>query len=231
MDATQMDAEHVIACYLAGALPDDDSDAFEQYVSEHPEICPKIEQTLKFREGLAQLRERGELNALLRAPPPRRWLPYAAAASVAVATLAGLLWLQLRSPSHAMLFLSPQELAARHHESAAVRGSYVLARTRGSASVTELMLPAEAGAIELKIVPSGVSAARYSVSLTRLDGPAGTPSRGQLDAGAAGPDGYVTAYVDSGQLTPGDYEISLTPAVSGEARTASDRFLIRVRAP
>jgi hypothetical protein len=231
MDATQMDAEHVITGYLSGALPDGESDAFEQYVSEHPEICPQIEQTLKLREGLARLRERGELDALLRTPAPRRWLPYAAAAAVAFATVAGLLWLQLRGPAAAMLFLSPGELAAHYHQAVAVRASYVLARTRGTARVTEVTLPTEAGAIELKAVPSGASNIRYRVGLWRLAGPAGTADTAQLDAGAAGPDGYVTVYVDSSQLMPGDYAVSLTPAVSGGAGAAADRFVIRVRSP
>lgn len=229
MDATQIDEQQVIARYLAGRLPDGEGDAFEQYVSEHPEIYAEIEQTLRFKEGLARLLERGELNALLRAPAPRRWLPYAAAASVAAATVAALLWLQLRSPTPAMLFLSPTELAARHHQPIAVRGSYVLARTRGTASVTEVVLPTEPGAIELQVVPSGAAASRYSVALTRLDGPAGTASTGRIDAGGAGADGYVTIYVDSGQLTPGDYEVRLTPAVSEGSRIESDRFVIRLR--
>jgi len=75
MDRTQIDAEQVVARYLAGRLPATESDAFERYVSEHPEICNELEQTLKFREGLARLRERGELDALLQEPRPRRWLP------------------------------------------------------------------------------------------------------------------------------------------------------------
>jgi hypothetical protein len=230
MDATQMDAEPVIASYLAGRLPESESDAFEQYVSDHPEICREIEQTLRFKEGLARLRERGELNALLRTAAPRRWIPYAAAASVALATLAGVLWLQLRGPATEMLFLSPNEVAARHHEPAAILGSYVLARTRGSAGVAEVRLPARAGAIELRIVPSGVSPeTRYSVSFNRLNGSAAGSRLGLVDAGPAAPDGYVTIYVDGSQLTRGDYEVTLTSAVPKGTNTVSDRFVVRVQ--
>jgi hypothetical protein len=231
MDAGDIDQDQVIARYLSGRLADDESEAFEQYLAEHPQIYAEIEQTLRFKEGLARLRERGELNTLLRGPATRRWVPYAAAASVAAVTVAALLWLQLRSPTPGMLFLSPSELAARHHEPIAVRGSYVLARTRGVGGATEVVLPTEPGAIELKVVPSDAGAGRYSVALRRLDGPAATASAGQIDARGAGPDGYVTIYVDSSQLTPGDYEVSLTPAVSAVARTPSDRFVIRLRSP
>ena len=132
-----------IASYLAGRLPASESEAFEQAVADDPGICREIEQTLKFREGLARLRERGELSALLRSPAPRRWFPYAAAASVALATLASVLWLQLRTAAPSPLFLSRSDVAARH-ASPAIRGSYVLARMRGATGVTEVTLPAEA---------------------------------------------------------------------------------------
>jgi hypothetical protein len=227
MDATPMDAD-VIASYLAGRLPEGESADFEQRVAEHPEVCREIEQVLRLKEGLARLRERGELDALLRAPAPRRWIPYAAAASVALATLASVLWLQLRSQTVEMLYVSPNEMAARHHATMAVRGSYVLARTRGVAGTTEVRLPAEAGAIELRIVPSGASPqTRYSVSLRRLDGTLGGKALAQIDAGSPAPDGYVTIYIKSSQLTPGDYELSLTPADSTGTNAKSDRFAIR----
>jgi hypothetical protein len=224
-----MDAEHVVVPYLAGRLPADDSDAFEQYVSEHPEICAEIEQTLKLTEGLARLRERGELDGLLRAPASRRWVPYAAAASVALATVAGLLWLQLRSAAPAILFHAPSELAARQHHTVAIRGSYVLARTRGSASVTDVAIPSQPGAIELRIVPSGASSdLHYSVSLRQLRG-AAAPAK--IEAGPVAADGYVTIYVDSGRLTPGEYEVALTPLVSDGSPTESDSFVIRLKYP
>lgn len=221
----------VIASYLAGRLPVSESDAFEQAVADHPEICRSVEQTLKFKEGLARLRERGELSALLRAPAPRRWIPYAAAASVALATLASVLWLQLRSPAAAMLFLSPADVASRH-AGAAVSGSYVLARTRGVTGTTELSLPAGSGPIELRIVPSGLSpGTHYSARINRLDGSTGNSNKslGQADAGTVGPNGYVTIYVDGRQLEAGDYELSLTPDVSNGANRDSDRFVIRVK--
>jgi hypothetical protein len=219
----------VIASYLAGRLPASESDAFEQAVADHPDVCRAVEQTLKLQEGLARLRERGELSTLLRAPAPRRWIAYAAAASVALATLASVLWLQLRGPAAATLVLSPTGVAARHHALAAIRGTYVLARTRGSAGVVDVRLPTEAGLIELKIVPSDVSAeTRYSVRLRRLAGSAGGENLGQIDAGPAASDGYVTVYVDSTHLTRGEYEVSVT-GFAPRTDAESDRFVIRVR--
>ena len=228
MDATQIDAEKVIARYLAGQLPATESEAFERYVSEHPEICDEIEQTFKFREGLARLRERGELVALLREPAGRRWLPYAAAAAVALVTLGGVLWLQPRTTAPVALFLSPSDLAAHRSGSPAVLVTYVLARTRGSSAITDVKA-AGAGAIELKILPSGASPeAGYRVAVKRLDSRA-SGDTAQIDAGPAGPDGYVTVYVDGTQLPRGDYEVSLTPLSPDHADRDVDRFVIRVQ--
>jgi len=81
MDRTQIDAEQVVARYLAGRLPATESDAFERYVSEHPEICNELEQTLKFREGLARLR--GFLMLPLRRWRLWLWAAYSGCNSVA----------------------------------------------------------------------------------------------------------------------------------------------------
>ena len=230
MDRTQIDAEQVVARYLAGRLPATESDAFERYVSEHPEICNELEQTLKFREGLARLRERGELDALLQEPRPRRWLPYAAAAALAFVALGGVLWVQQRSSAPAVLFLSPGDLASHHPGAQVILGSYVLARTRGSGGITDVRLPSRAGTIELRILPSDATPdARYRITLERLDGRPDGVRKAQLDAGSIAPQGYVTVYVDSERLTQGDYEISLIPVSPRGATGNADRFVIRVQ--
>jgi len=52
---------------------------------------------------------------------------------------------------------------------------------------------------------------------------------GQIDAGSAAPDGYVTVYLDSQKLTPGDYEVLLAPSTAIGTTSEGDRFVIRVR--
>src|SRR5438309_3652689 len=211
MESTQLDPGQVIARYLAGQLP--------------------AEQILRFKEGLARLQERGELAALLQAPAPRRWLPYAAAAAIVAATaivaLGALLWLNLSGPATSLLARSPGEFAAYQGQPPPIIGTYVLARTRGSASATDVIVPRTGGAIELRVLPS-YPAAGYSARIRHLDPPADTII-GQIDAGAVAPDGYVTVYLDSRQLTPGDYEVSLARPAGPGASGTTDRFVIRVR--
>ncbi len=219
----------MISRYLAGQLPANECDAFERALSEQPDLRDATEQILKFKEGLARLHERGELDALMRSHSPRRWLPYAAAAALAILALGGLLWLQISSRAPAMLALSPQTFVTRGDNAPSILGSYLLARTRGGESGTEVKAPQSPGAIELRLLPSALSMdVHYSVRVNRLGESANGKIVGQIDAGSAAPDGYVTIYLDAQQLRPGDYEVSLAPSAANGATAAGDHFLIRV---
>src|SRR5215471_9164838 len=133
MDSTQRETEDLVASYLAGRLPGGRTEEFEQYISQHAAARRQMEETLKFKEGLARLRDQGELDSLLRAPPAaRRWIPYAAAAAVAMLAVSTALWLGVRGAGPGPLARSPAEFATRRHPAPAILGSYVLARTRGA---------------------------------------------------------------------------------------------------
>jgi hypothetical protein len=230
MESTQFDLRHMIPHYLAGQLPAKEGNAFERALSEQPDLRDETEQILKFKEGLARLHERGELDALMHSPTPRRWLTYAAAAAVAIVTFGGLLWLQVSNRAPTMLALSPKEFATRGHEAPSVLGSYMLARTRGGAPGTEVKAPQVPGAIEFRVLPSALSTnVHYNVRVSRIGGSTNGTIVGQIDAGLASPDGYVTIYLDSQQLTPGDYEVSLAPSAGRGATDEGDRFVLRVR--
>jgi hypothetical protein len=230
MDSTPIDASQLIGRYLAGQLPPEESDAFERSLCEHPEIRDETERTLRLKEGLARLRERGELNALLQAAPARRWPRYAVAAAVASLAFGILAWFYPRSPTPGVLGLSPSDFAEPHRESPSVLGIYELSHTRGAAPITDVRLPAAAGAIEFRIVPSFSSVnARLLARIKRLDGPANERTASEVDAGLVGPDGYVTLYVNSRKLTAGAYEVSLAPATATAIHAEPDRFVIRVR--
>src|SRR5882672_12471645 len=147
MVSTQIDARNVIPLYLTGQMPANESDALERALSEEPELRDEMDRILRFKEGLTRLHERGELDSLIRAPARRRWLPYAAAAGVAIFTFGALLWLQVSNRAPAILALSPQDFATRGHKAPSILGSYMLARTRGGAPGTEVEVPQAPGAI------------------------------------------------------------------------------------
>jgi len=118
---------------------------------------------------------------------------------VAIFTFGALLWLQVSNRAPAILALSPQDFATRGHKAPSILGSYMLARTRGGAPGTEVEVPQAPGAIELRLLSSALSAdVHYSIRVSRVGESANGTIIGQIDAGSAAPDGYVTAYLDSG---------------------------------
>src|SRR5215475_9765475 len=130
MESTQLDPGQVISRYLAGQLSADECVAFERSVFENSALREDIERTLQLKEGLARLKQRGELDSLVRGSR-NRWLPYAAAAALTVIAF-GIAWrfAPFRSPETA-LAASPSAFASQPSP-LPVLGSYVLARTRSA---------------------------------------------------------------------------------------------------
>jgi hypothetical protein len=224
MASNQTDAQDLVPRYLAGQLTPAENEAFERTLAERVELREHTEQVLKLKEGLARLRERGELEALLQAPLRSRWLTYSAAAAIAMISLAVLAWLYLPGSAPGVLGLAPRQVASGQHPPPSVGGSYVLARMRGGSATTDLP---RAGVIELRVLPSGLSSPVNYRAQLRAGGARG-PVVGQVDA-PVGADGYVTLYLDAGRLATGDYEVSLTPLGGAGPDSQSDRFPIRLR--
>lgn len=211
--------------YLGGRLSSAEEAEFERALPERPDLREQIEQVLKLKEGLERLAERGELDALLRTPARPRWLPYAAAAAVAVIALAALARFYLPGPPSRLLALSPREFVSAQ-PSPPVVASYVLARTRGGTGAIELP---RTGVIELRVLPSVLSSTvSYRAEVIASNGTVSGRTVGRLDAGRAAGDGYVTFYLDSAKLARGDYEVLLSPSGAAGGASPPDRFPIRV---
>ena len=85
--------------------------------------------------GLANLRDAGQLESLLRAPTPRRFRTpaLALAASAALVFIAVGLWRGVDGPRDATLVGTASELVDRSGRPLASGSSYALLRTRSSA--------------------------------------------------------------------------------------------------
>ena len=85
--------------------------------------------------GLANLRDAGQLESLLRAPTPRRFRTpaLALAASAALVFIAVGLWRGIDRPRDATLVGTASELVDRSGRPLASGSSYALLRTRSSA--------------------------------------------------------------------------------------------------
>lgn len=214
MDAKQAADQLLIERYLAGHLTDADADAFEDLLLRHPELSGEVERVARMKTGLALLRERGELTALLK-EPPRDWYQksWAAAAAVLVCAFGlGLYFATVGSSAPALLANSLAELSRQAGAPMNVVKVVAISRTRGAGDLLSLDSSNDApGAIELRLSTGAQPAAVYSAELLRT-GPDGLESLGRVPGVGISTDGTATFFVSAETLSPGDYLIRLWPA-------------------
>jgi hypothetical protein len=227
MDRKQIEAEHIVARYLADQLSPSEAEAFEAYYTEHPSMVREIEYALRLKEGLATLRDRQQLDALMRAKRWRRALPLSIAAAVAGAALGTWTWYGPSGDEGPVAAGSVQELLENTQATLPLGGKYMLVRVRSAEQVPlEIPLPAQRSAIELTVLPTGgAAAAPYHLVLEAQ----GTSKPIAEVAGLApGSDGLVAAWLDSERIQRGQYTVELT-SERGEAAVPAERFVIELQ--
>lgn len=213
--------------YLAGQLSPAELQAYEQHLLENPDTVREIEATARLKVGLANLRDAGQLESLLREAPAPRWrrTGMALAAAAALVFIAVGLWRGIDTPPDATLVATASELIDRSGRPLATGSSYALLRTRSSAYDAVIELPAEPRAIELRVRPEA-PAPVYSVALSRIHPDASVVQIGNVSELKAEADGFVRLYVDSSRLESGPYLLVITPA---QDRTAASTSAFRVK--
>jgi hypothetical protein len=225
MQRGQIEAEHIIERYLADQLSEDEVAAFEEFCQKNPEIYRDIEATLRFREGLAVLRERGRLQTVLRAPPRRLWVSVAAAAAVLLAAV-GLWTARLKNPSPPTASKSP--ILSASSAAAPILGTFVLVTQRGPHSQAALSVPRKTGAVVLKILPSDFTHdGHYAATLLKQDATGAQTPVTHVDDLKPTSDRYVTLYLNPIELPPGDYELTLS-GMSPTQTTVADHFALSI---
>jgi hypothetical protein len=216
--------------YLAGQLSGPELQAYEQYLLENPEAVAELEATARMKVGLANLRDSGQLDSLLRAPAtPRFRMPLALAASVALAVIAFGLWRGGGNSRDAMLAATAAELLDGAGRPLGPGSSYALLRTRSSTYDAVVELPSEPRAIELRVRPEA-PAPVYAVALSRMQADGSGIQMGNVAELKAEADGFVRLYVDSSRLEAGPYLLVITPADDGAAASPSS-FRLKVVSP
>jgi hypothetical protein len=197
--------------YIVGRMSDDERVAFEDRLGRDPELVRELEQSLRLRDGLLQLKAQGYFTSAPRRPDaapagrafkPGGWLPALAAAAVAAVAL--FLWMQPRMIVSGVLRASASAPVAAHFTFQAMR----------SAEPTDLPLPPK-GAIEVLVKPAAhAEISRFRVTLLfhrREDEQAVRTPAGALAGLAVDADGYIRFYADSSRLAPGRYELRVDP--------------------
>ncbi len=228
MDRRQIESEHIVARYLADQLSPEQAEAFEAYYTQHPGMVRDIEHTLRLKEGLATLRDRQQLDALMKARRGRWALPLSIAAAITGAALGT--WTWYGSPTQAPVAgRSIEELLDGGKATLPVAGKYMLVRVRGAEQAPfPIPLPLTPSALELQVLPSGGSAAApYRLVLERNDAAGKSKPIADLAGLAPGSDGLVAAWLDSERIQRGRYTVELSSA-HGESAAPTERFVIEL---
>ena len=210
--------------YLGDRLPAEERRGFEDRLLGEPDLVREVELSLRLREGLEQLRERGRIDEVPSRAPRRVWVWVAGAAAAAVVAL--VVWVFPATESASLLTASVPagSASAGAHDSIVTRFTFIAARGFSSAPV--LALPAH-GVVELRVAPSIRSAGVYRITLDRLASASPSLRVGSVVGLAPAADGFVSCFADASRLQPGDYVLQI--AASGES-SAPDTFTFTLSA-
>jgi hypothetical protein len=209
--------------YLADQLTPAEREAFEAQLLQDPAALRELEATARFKRGLEKLRESGKLDALVAGRSfGQRWWMSAAAAIAIFALTFGLLWRIESSPP--MMASTVSSLVDREGHPLSVGATYALFRTRSTDHDAVITLPRERQAIELRVLPDSNMQPPYRVTLMSPGGGADGPDLTSVADLRPAEDGFVSVFIDSQRLAPGDYVV----VVSGAGKEPGTQFLIRL---
>ena len=221
-------AEHDFATmqdFIVGRLSNDERRAFEHRLVREPELVRELEQSLRMREGLQQLRTRGYFrNDAFRARNSRLWV--SALAAAACTGFALFLW-HSRATGPAPILLPSLESHTGADVSPLVAAHFTFVAVRGG-GVPDLELPA-AGLIEIRATPSSRTAVSYRVTLARqVEGGLAQPIA-ELSDLPLGAGGYLHCYADAARLVAGRYVLRIETDTNTPGTTDAFPFKLHAR--
>ena len=217
--------------YLADQLTDAERAVFEARLLDDAAAMRELEATARFKLGLQKLRNSRRLDELVNEPTRRvPWLLTAAAAAALLVLSIGVLrWNAAPAP---MLAATVTSLVDRDGAHLVVSNVYAVFHQRAGEGTYDALLPLPPSrqAIELRVLPDAgpQQPPPYRASLTRIPISGDTSAEATAAIADLSPaaDGFVSIFVDSAQLRPGDYQLDLTS--QAVPRIESTAFVIRV---
>jgi hypothetical protein len=214
--------------YLAGQLSPAELEDYERYLLEHPEAVAELEATARMKIGLANLRDTGQLDRLLRPSAGRPgWMPgLALAASLAVVFIAIVLWRGMSTSHESILVATATKLIDPSGAPLSAGATYSLLRTRSSAYDAVIELPPEPRAIALRVRPE-TAAPEYNAALSKIRPDGSVVPTGTATKLKPADDGFVQLYVDSSRLEASPYLLVVTPT-GDDSAAATSAFRLKV---
>lgn len=231
MDRKYIDDHHIVARYLADQLPDAEREAFEACYLDHPEIVRDLEAAARFKVGLAQLRDSGELDGLLQPQPWFRQQRYLAiAAGIAIVSLGALFWTtSRREPPDPWLVASATALVDRSGGPLPIVATYPIMRTRSSSYDADIELPPSEQAIALRVLPEVEAVPpRYRISIYSIADDDSLHEAGVIGNLTPDSEGFVPVYFNTARIARGRYQLTLAGDTGTSAENESSTFRIRI---
>ena len=231
MNRQHIEDDHIVARYLADQLSDAEREAFEAYYLEHPEIVQEMEAAARFKVGLAQLKDSGQLDALMKPTPLFRQERFMGiAASVAIVGLGAFLAFHRGPSSQPTLVASAAELVDRLGDPLPMVATRPIMRMRSTAADLNIQLPSSPQTIALRVLPEfETTPLRYRIALASIGDDESLHPVAKIGGLAPDAEGFVPVFLNSTKLSSGRYELAL----SADAGTSAENeppssFLIQV---
>jgi hypothetical protein len=227
MDRKYIDDHHIVARYLADQLPDADREAFEAYYLRHPEILQEMEAAAQLKIGLGDLQRSGQLDNAISSARYRSSRPFAIAAAVTLGIAIGVLvW---RIPEESPVLAARADLIGSGWT--VVSAGDVMRMRSGSmdplGTAVPIELPKENSVLRLRVLPEyEATPPIYRIALHRIEDDRSTRAMGEVHGLSADADGFVPLFLNSGEIQPGYYQITLSGETGTSAADSQSQFLV-----
>ncbi len=217
------DTAQLIQNYIVGRLSDIERRAFENQLLSDASLVRELEESLRLREGLEVLRDRGELDRPARR---RRSVLFdrsgraAAAALTVIAIGIGLYYVRGSPPA-----VAASIAGLKADIPLVVVERYSFAKVREATRTPVLDLPTR-GALELRALTSATGNGQTFVATLEESRGARSSRIGSAEHLAADADGFVAIYADTARLQPGDYVLIVRS--DAEETASAERFAFRL---